>query len=728
MQKMRHDLTNIEQWRLRLGLYPVPMFSDESLNTNFVLFNGNRGNFCLDLTNEKLGSESRNRAWSSNVGHYVALIDGTFEVQRWDNAGNSVERYLFDEVNANLEKFHARLERDEPSRELSVVAHVIRVFRSLRSTVSPEVNGPASLKAFLYLLACVTDNLPRNEIVLEKWALDPSAAEVANDIPHHEWRSLLDELIHGRAMDGLTPNPTLLLRHASGQVFQEAHYEAVAISQDQLMLEGFVRSPVKLTRERKSRGLHFTPPALARTLVEESLAVIDMPTEITIFDPSCGSGEFLREALRQLKLRNYKGKITLIGWDISQAACDMARFVLSWERRGRESTVVVNIECTDSINIGTWPERVTLIIMNPPFVSWQDMSGQQKDSVGRVLGTLTTRRPDLSSAFVWKAASTLLPGAVLASILPASFLDGDSSERIRGQLSEIVDPKLLARLGSHQLFSSAIVDAGFLVAQRIKGDPISRNNYWNIAPTAFWADHRPHSTTAGLRALRMLRNNPRETAYPVVKDGFSIYRNPSIGRGETSWAPRPFQSWRLLNELQSIPRVKTLFEVKQGVRTGDNKVFILSKDQWQTLTKNERTYFQPALLNESIRKGALIHTAYVFYPYGSKAIATEEQLRQAVASYYDAFLLPNKDSLRSRAKIDPSRWWELTWHRNWLEERKPKIVSTYFGDAGSFAWDFDGRFVVVQGYGWLHRPTQAVEELPENVGFALSTNARMPVF
>jgi hypothetical protein len=67
------------------------------------------------------------------------------------------------------------------------------------------------------------------------------------------------------------------------------------------------------------------------------------------------------------------------------------------------------------------------------------------------------------------------------------------------------------------------------------------------------------------------------SVYPIVGNGFSIYENPGLGRSEKSWAPRPYASWMLLNSLNHLPRVKDLFEVKQGVRSGYKKHFYFRK-------------------------------------------------------------------------------------------------------------------------------------------------------
>jgi hypothetical protein len=193
------------------------------------------------------------------------------------------------------------------------------------------------------------------------------------------------------------------------------------------------------------------------------------------------------------------------------------------------------------------------------------------------------------------------------------------------------------------------------------------------------------------------------TVYPIVGTGFSIYENPSLGHSENSWAPRPYNSWVLLNSLNHLPRVKDLFDVKQGVRAGYKKAFLLQKAEWLSLPANERKFFRPAVVNDSIHQGYLSDIAYIFYPYGDLTIRTEQELSQSVSEYYLNRLLPCKEELRARKGIHQNAWWELTRHRDWQVNPISKLVSTYFGDSGSFAWDADGRYVVWQGLAWLPR-------------------------
>lgn len=104
---------------------------------------------------------------------------------------------------------------------------------------------------------------------------------------------------------------------------------------------------------------------------------------------------------------------------------------------------------------------------------------------------------------------------------------------------------------------------------------------------------------------------------------------------------------------------------------------------------------------------------YAFYPYALSGVTinNDEELEEKLPTYRAGWLLPVKDRLASRKKIDA--WYLPTWPRSWQYGRDVKLVSTYFGQAGSFAVDTVGRHVVVDGHVWiLKRPgAMSVPEL-----------------
>ncbi|MDQ3812865.1 MAG: N-6 DNA methylase [Armatimonadota bacterium] len=679
-EPQRLSLSDIDFWKRRLGLFPVPLRGEATSDQSpiSVLLNGTRGNFCLDLTNQGVDENTRSIAWSTNVGHYIALSKNAVEVQRWDERAASLERFTLKSIYENIEGFHAYLEKNAPRQDISVIAHAIHSFRSLRATLYAE-DGTNSLRAFLYLLACAADGTPQlSQSQLSQWRLAPESTDSVNHIEPSDWDALYEGMVKGRRGEKLVPDFALTLRHASGHLFQEAGYEA--IRKGQPTLPGFLPSPVSIGSESTGRGLHFTPPALVRALVEQTLynanSELSTSPSITVFDPACGSGEFLREVLRQLRLRHFRGHVRLIGWDIFEPARDMANFVLGWETRA-DANVDINIRTVNSLREAKdWPNDVDIVLMNPPFISWPAMDSEQKEYVKEILGDLRKYSPDVSHAFMLKAASCLRKGGVVGSILPASFLNTDSASKLRGRLSEELSPRIIAKLGSHSLFRDALVDAAFYVGAKETG---------TSQPTiAFWCDHRLSSSNKGFRVLRRLRNHGDQVSLPVDRErqeGFCIYQAPLLGRSAMSWSPSPYRAWKRHESLLDLPRVKKLFDVIRGVITGKDEVFILAKSKWMELQDTEKEYFRPVIRGKSIRYGCLVDSEYVFYPFGDKSINTEEQLKDVVPTYYTRYLEPLLPGFKTRKYAKPDKWWELDRPRDWELNQNPKIASKQFGNA-----------------------------------------------
>ena len=706
------EIKSLESWKLELGLLPVPLFSLQNGSGKFILLNGKVGNFCLDLGLESDVEDPRTLAWSSDVGHYVRVSNDFVEVHRWDNKPSALERYTKKSVENNLEKFYEYLQKDQPSRDLSIISFAIRTFRILRGILGYHIDGQQSLRAFLYLLACVADNDDRNQLNIKKWGLSPDIQTIIHSINNLDWESLVNTLKDGTSFYGLKPDISLLLRHASGTLFQEAHYEAYTLSQEQLLLPGFLPEPVNLKKETNFIGIHYTPPSIARTLVEEVLnAIGDLPPYLKVFDPACGSGVFLKEVLRQLSLKNYQGRVKLEGWDISPAAIDMATFILLYEKDKLNSKFSVDIEIQhrDSLNDqNQWRADADIVLMNPPFLSWNNMDKQQKELVKQSLNKLMQKTPDLSSVFLWKGVQSLPSKGVIGCILPASILDAESHFKIRQAVISHVDIYLVGKLGSHHLFSNAQIDSAVLVGKSPKTSE---------STLSLWADHRLQSSSGLLRALRKYNYCGRNSFDIIDQDGFSIYENPSLSTNLISWSPRSYKAFNLLKKLENFSKVKDIFEIREGGSTGLNSVFILKKNDFEALPKKEKNFFKPVIINDSINIGRLFDTFYVFYPYGEDIpkIQSEDELKKYVGTYYDKYLRESKPKILSKPGKTDSNWWMLRRHGTWQVKRQPKLVSTHFGEAGSFAWDDSGSYVVIKGFAWFPKEGNI---LPEKLGLA----------
>jgi adenine-specific DNA-methyltransferase len=156
--------------------------------------------------------------------------------------------------------------------------------------------------------------------------------------------------------------------------------------------------------------------------------------------------------------------------------------------------------------------------------------------------------------------------------------------------------------------------------------------------------------------------------------------------------------------------VRTLFDVKQGALPAPRDAFIISESEWEALPERERRWFRRVAENRNIRSGQVLPGAFIFYTKseGLPYVTAQEVLREECPIFFQRLLHFQPILAGRRGKRD--RWWELGEDRKWLRSPSQKIVSAYFGQIGSFAFDVDGDHVVVQGYGWLPRWLRTKQE------------------
>src|SRR5690606_19167973 len=130
-------------------------------------------------------------------------------------------------------------------------------------------------------------------------------------------------------------------------------------------------------------GMYVTPAPVARALVEAAvwaLGELSQKSTITGFDPACGTGGLLREAVRHLEALDYAGSVRLIGWDISPDSCDVATFLLTAEAKASALNLEVEVTTKNSLLAAhDWPEAIDLLVMNPPFLTQKYASRSDRE-------------------------------------------------------------------------------------------------------------------------------------------------------------------------------------------------------------------------------------------------------------------------------------------------------------------------------------------------------------
>ena len=100
--------------------------------------------------------------------------------------------------------------------------------------------------------------------------------------------------------------------------------------------------------------------------------------------------------------------------------------------------------------------------MNPPFVPWDRMASEEKESVKEILGSLAKYRMDLAMAFVWRAVQSLSNTAVMASVSPTPLFETDSGQ---GGVSMAADNDVLlvGCFEGYGFFRGSLVEPGILL-------------------------------------------------------------------------------------------------------------------------------------------------------------------------------------------------------------------------------------------------------------------------
>lgn len=721
----RWDPKSPDTWAQLLGLVAVPMFGIENLpprprGNHYLMLDGSEGSFVLSTSAPKALTRGINPirwAWSANVRHSV-VIDATGQfatVRRWDAPQDIEERPVTNEKDART-LFKSFEESNRPPSGQSVIDRGLETFRAIRAAI--ERRGGSALDvilAFNTLLAWVALHSDTNGDIDIEFAdavrevrhtgqVSFSLQQVSPQLHHFPIGDLARLLRKGDSGSAsYLLDAALLIRHASGPLYQEAHRQLLApassLTPSDLFPDELFPVGRDLPRTAAASFIHHTPPSLARALLEVALDSLEAEAgdkPLDILDPACGSGVFLIEAFRETWMRHgLSERVALRGFDESDLAIAMADFCLRnvvAESRG----YTISLQQQNSLDAADWGAP-HIIAMNPPFKAWEDLNAHEREFVERTLGDLHKGRPDLAFAFVVRALNSLKPGGVMAALVPPSFLEGQSAELIRAYILERTDfhVRLIGHFNDFNYFDAAVEPTFIVISRSPRETPIR-------IVTA-----KSGSADRAIRALRLGR--------PVTRARYEIYDVSADVLSPSRWTPLPQHKLRFIESLTiNTPHtVSDFFDTYLGIRVGNKGTFIVSERELSRICPRpeEQRFFRP--IADRIEAGRIQPSGYIFYPYdtgGELLLRTEQELKGAVPRFYNERLQPAEKLLKERSRY--LEWWELTRPvKTWLAAKTPRIISQSFGRAGNFAFDREGQYAVVQGVGWVWKHGEPSEDL-----------------
>jgi len=358
-----------------------------------ILLDGPRASFAFLRTDDVRLTETvepLSWTWSACVRHMVTVLRGSDLVclRRWDEPDAS-RRFQVPQQGMGALSLLAHMESAAGPKRPNVVQHVIEPFRQIRMRLGTEEALWAVRFLNGLLLAtevarrkpeCRTDigNVRTFEDAFRMLTHRDRKLCGLTDPPRRavglEASDLVRRMLAADPYTGCQLHPALLLRHAASKLYQEAHLEIEKNPQ------GYFPG-LEPTHEPAGAGgprdVRFTPPNLARVLVQKALQSFSGRRDrLTILDPACGSGVFLVEAIRELSTRSsvYSGTIRTVGYDTSDISEYTTRFCLEHAKRepGLSRAVQIEVVKCDSLD-RSWADA-DIILMNPPFIPWERLS------------------------------------------------------------------------------------------------------------------------------------------------------------------------------------------------------------------------------------------------------------------------------------------------------------------------------------------------------------------
>ena len=687
---MPTKLLEKKDWAIDSGLLPMHL-APHNMGERYIMLDGGYYEFCLDLDIEDCtASDYNSYAWSSDVKNYIRVQGENVSVYNWKNRRCDTMKLAL--VEQKFHQFLKIINSTSINSSDDVTPFLLGLFAQLRNLTQETKQPIVAMNLLFKLLVSIEENNIDAD-VCKRW-------NVIDIVLPNGFDRLVDSIRKGALQ--IKPNLDFILRHGSGRLFEMAHRTALSFN-PQWDLFGGISTELTLSDTSNYSSLHYTPRYLVRSIVENSLKQINKEQEvIRIFDPACGSGAFLQEALKQLKEQNFHGKIEVFAYDNSDMAVSTTKFLLSYEQRRQwdEQHMTYQVDVRNSV-VTDWP-KCDLLLMNPPYIAMELIKDSiTKDAVRETLKELNMKkRPNMAAAFLYKAIKSLNVNGVLGAVLPSSLLLLEQYQSLRESIRSMFDLDIIAKLGNFA-FSDALTDASIVIAKR-------RDPTFSI-PLTVWCKNQEGAPFNAIRGLRKMQYDNLTSRIKVDYNIYTPSRFPVVGE---TWNTIPMKDDRLVQQLKTrvgtgdLKHLSEVFDVKQGIITGIRDIFEVSDIQYEDIPKKERKLFRNIASSFTIEDGQIKRSNYIWYPYNKRGliIENEDQLRQYEWTY--CWLAPHKTELLNRSGI--KNWWEPTRSRTWQYEPAMRLCSKRFGDSSSFAIA-SSEFVIKDGNAFIFKSENAVK-------------------
>jgi len=410
---------------------------------------------------------------------------------------------------------------------------------------------------------------------------------------------------------------------------------------------------IKSTKQSRM-GQVWTPDWMVSHMLDLSGYTGDTVLSTRILEPSFGNGAFLKEIVsRILKESSARGMTT----EDTASIIDNNVHGIEIDKGIYKSTVDELVELCSKHGVHTsFPNLLNMdamdidpsfkydvVVANPPYVRVHLMDESSRKKAER--WSLGASIQDLYTVFIDICSSVLEEDGTACIITPQSWLKDKGKAPVRRALCERGQLDLIENYGFHPVFSK--VSTKVCVTRLAKGEG--------------------RKTSSGSVCLQdklvsssqIVDNGEKTVAY----DEF-LKKDNTRNKHKTS------------STASLLIRVGDLFEVRTGVQTSCNKVFVLSPDH--PLASFESQFIKPAVKGTKHKPGD--EFGRIIYPYvntvsedGQHQVvpATEEEIDAEIMDY----LRENQHILEKRLLSPGCQWFHYARTQALVDTLRPKVLT-----------------------------------------------------